>query len=233
MRRILSSIAFSGICCSAALGANDEESLIQREPTPTAASSDKTTLSQEPEEPNLVQRPPFAKTSYKAAVYEVNVDGPEKRVGIVGSDEGFMMDYQQSWIIDSPSPRTSISFYWRTRSDLKFSISDFDTKDFLESLQQEDWEAYKNFLNLNYPERTIVFEQDSLNNRLAPIVLSKRSRQIAYEEPASNGRTFKTREFFVIHKNKVYIFTFSGPKEEIDGRWIDHETMLSGIFSMD
>ncbi len=195
-------------------------------------SSENIVLEQEPEIKEVI-RPQFVQTMYKTASYEINEDGPESRLAVLGPEDGFLLEYHGNWIANPPSPKKSVSFHWKDIPDIEFSISDFAPESFIDSLDNEHWEAYKRGLALQHPRRKIVFEHNSVEKRGSPIVLSKPFRQIAYEETDAKGKTIKTREIFVLLNEKLYVFAFSGPKDEIDGRWRQHDMLITRMTTVE
>ncbi|WP_221774561.1 hypothetical protein [Pelagicoccus albus] len=126
----------------------------------------------------------------------------------------------------SSSPRYSGQMSGEFIPGVLIGLSCFEPNHFLESLSEEDWNAYKLGLEKSNPLLTITLDNSNAETLITPYVFGKTFRQIAYEIK-SGGRILKRREIFSFIEGKLLVITAVGEKDDVDQNWIRVDRLIS------
>lgn len=160
---------------------------------------------------------------------QVQEDGhEERRIRITSGSYRFVFEDDGRWILDSSTtPRYSIMMNDRLSEDLTFGIAQFRKGEFLASLSDDDWNPYVESIKKESIPKKIVYQHYTAQGRSSPYIMKNWTRKIEYEYPLSNDKIGKTREIFSFIDGDLFVFIFSGIKEEIDANREYHNLLLT------
>ncbi len=149
---------------------------------------------------------------------EVSEDGPpQKRIVIDCGKFALITGNYGDWKEQNPNPRYSLQLSPSTDYDVVFAIARFSDNEFIESLNQSDWESYVESLRIHTSPRTIRHQRFSIERKAAPIVLNEKPyRIIKYDYSDLNGNLTSTSELFTFIDGELFVFALSGPAEKVD-----------------
>jgi len=149
---------------------------------------------------------------------EVSEDGPpQKRLVFDCGKFALVTGNYGDWKERNPNSRYSLQLSPGTDSDIVFAIARFPNNEFIESLNQSEWESYVESLKHHPSPRIIRHQRFSVERKAAPIVLNEKPyRIIEYEYTDLNGNTTSTRELFTFLDGELFVFALSGPSEKFE-----------------
>ena len=160
---------------------------------------------------------------------EVREDGPiEKRLCIASGNHRFIFEDKGRWVFTrSRTPRYSIMLTDRKIRELSFGVSRFSSVEFLATLQDESWLPYVASLKTDIPTKTVTYQHYTGEGRERPYILKNWTRKIEYEYPMGKGKIGKTREIFTFIDGDLFVFAFSGTREDIERLRDSHDMFLT------
>ncbi len=184
--------------------------------------------SQEEVELPPIDWPLSPRPKIEAKLVVINEDGAsEDRLAFRCPQFDLLMVYNGDLKVVKNSSRHSILLRSQSNRAVHFGISLFGKKEFLPDLEDETWDRYLESLKTTQPTAEIVYQSDRPKDRVGPNLFGKRVRQIAYELPTKEGEPLKTREMFFFLEKDLFVFTYSGPKNDIDRLWRRHNQLVS------
>ncbi len=172
--------------------------------------------------------PASSRPKIDAKLLEINEDGAvEDRIAFKCPQFDMLMVYNGDLKVVKNSSRHSILLKSESSHGVHFGISLFGKNEFLSDLEDETWNRYLESLKITKPNAEIVFQSDRPTDRVGPNLFNKRVRQIAYEIPTKEGEPLKKREMFFFLEDNLFVFTYSGPKSDIDRLWRRHNQLVS------
>ena len=186
-------------------------------------------LSAEISEGPTIDWPQTAPKPVRLKRFEVQEDGPpEARIIFQSPNVSLELEDHGKWQPSSKGDRpVSIRMDDKRFPGVSLSVSRFAKSEFLEDLEDENWNAYLNSITQSSHETAIVFEHDSAKGKASPLILDRRYRQVYYEQSFADGTTWKTREFFSFIGDDLFVFAIQGPKDRIDALTRTHNLILS------
>ncbi len=160
---------------------------------------------------------------------EVEVDGPaEKRIKITSGNRKFIFEDEGRWIISpTTTPRYSILMSDRLNKTTTFGIAQFSKEEFLQTLEDAEWEPYLESIRSDVIPKEIVYEHYTAEGRSAPYIMKNWTRKVEYEYPMGAEEVGKTREIFTFIDGDLFVFVFSGKKQVIDAMRESHDIFLT------
>ena len=117
-------------------------------------------------------------------------------------------------------PNSSASFYLRSNGKIRFSISLYNTEEFIPDISSESLKGYIEGLKVTYEDRT-EFLNDDGNYRpsgqsLWP--LDQPNKVIIYTiSDLENGNSTKYYEYFLVVNKHILVGSLYGPEPDVDG----------------
>ncbi len=129
---------------------------------------------------------------------------------------------------DTLNRRYSVQMSPEGDPDIVFSMARFPKNDFIQSLDQEQWSQYLTFLQSPPQSKSVTYQRYSGEKKSAPNLLGGKSyRTVEYEYADKNGTSIKVREIFAFLMEELFVFSFSGPSEKIEGLRERNNLMIS------
>ena len=132
---------------------------------------------------------------------EIQEDGPaEKRLRIDSGSKRFIFEDEGRWSYSQTrTPRYSIILKDRKMADMTFGIARFGPEEFLQSLEDKDWNRYVQSIKSDVVPKQVTYEHYTGEGREAPYVLKNWTRKVEYEYALGQGKTGKRFKCRTMH----------------------------------
>ncbi len=183
--------------------------------TPSLASNG---VKIDPDTPPIKAWPANPRPTSEVFQMEVSEDGPpQKRLVFDCGRFALITGNYGNWEVQKPTARFSFQLSPKNDADITFGMARFPQNDFIESLDQEEWDTYIAALHKNPNLKAIRSQRLSTDRKAAPKVLNEKPyRVIDYEYSDSKGNIKTTSELFTFLDGELFVFALSGPSKKID-----------------